>query len=244
MGSPSKNDFPKYVEFLVTVLPKVAMDILVDDDKCHREKLWKAIDAQCDMLGNRAVVDGLIIDRRFDKLRSMNRMTSDTSVGPSTPASIHAGLDINRSPLTPPLSVASGRQSLHRMTHPSRRQITVLQSRQAYPLLFSESGTKDFFIGEDKLARFNESYPVWETQPELVELGGQVIKVSKAISLTWSHENEFKTTFSKFWVVSSDQIKNADVLVASVPADHAWGPRGSSLSFWHPSLACRSHNDS
>lgn len=80
-------------------------------------------------------------------------------------------------------------------------------------LIARPSGSGSYFIGEDKLERFNGVVIDWITPTQSVTLGGRLIEVGKRVRLTWVRPDDSGTMYAQFWVIRPGMIREADVLL-------------------------------
>jgi hypothetical protein len=165
------------------------------------------VDNACIKLGGGSIneIKGMVENRRWDELKAL-RLRESPLPSATTPR------DYRRTGARPPTpsSTASGSPHLRRISN--HDWIYVYNTGVPVPLTAKPSGSEDYLIGESKLERFQGLTPTWINPPKQVDLGGKLIEVAKCVYLTWNH-GEGGTDYNQFWVVRSELIRLADVLL-------------------------------
>lgn len=214
-----------YAKFLVEISPEDAINMIWEGSKRGEIKLDEWVDKACTRLGGRSVhaIRGMIEDRQWDELKAFRQFSSPSAMTPRE----------YRIPPTPS-STASGSLQLQPKSYDG---IWVYHLREAPAMLMAKpSGSQYYFIGEDKLERFQGITPEWINHPQKVTLGGQVIDVAKNVRLTWNRPEDSGTMYEQFWVVRPELIRGADVLLGD--RDQRFGVARNKGSYNCVSLKC------
>ena len=214
MSAPSDTDAYSYAKFLVDIYPEDAIEILCKRGSCDViESVTQQVDRNCIRLAGLGAergisknrIMGMVLDSRWDDLKALRG--SPTTSATTTPRHYrHTG---ERPPT--PSSTASGSPQTQR--NPNYEWIIVYGIEEKHRVTASPSGSEEYLIGEDKLERFQDMMVKWTTPSKKITLGGNMIDVSKNVSLTWNRPGDRGTHYTQFWVVRPELIRHADVLL-------------------------------
>jgi hypothetical protein len=211
MSAPSDTDAYSYAKFLVDIYPEDAIEILCKRGSCDViESVRQQVDRNCIRLAaigggiSTNKVKNMVLDSSWDDLKALRG--SPTMSATTTPR--HYRRTGERPPT--PSSTASGSPQTQR--NQNCEWINVL-GLEKYVVTASPSGSEEYLIGEDKLGRFQGVTVQWTTPPKKINHGGNMIDVSKNVGLTWNRPGDRVTFYNQFWVVRSDSIRHADVLL-------------------------------
>jgi hypothetical protein len=210
----SSSDGYNLAALLVEVFPDSAIDIIHEYDN---GVVAKRVEALCYRLG-KSVVDvmSMVEKRQFGELRKIKKSISGShNLTPISESikSFHGPpvLPSGASPPSPALTTSTVDKPPQ---VPDDDIIIVLDNDRRVPFTMKLSGTSWSVIEEEALERLSHALPQHISPRQRITLGCQYVDISVFVELTWHRAKSRRSRYTKFFVVPTDCIKDANVLIS------------------------------